>query len=130
MSDSGSGEEESGRVGVTSVDGRYVFKRLVGKGGMGEVWLAEDTAVARDVAIKVPRVKRGSFDPGRWLAAEAHTVARLNHPNVVALLDRTLVPGPEGSEPTPGLVFEYVLGRSLGLWADRPRPWRWLREIA
>ena len=115
---------------MTSIDGRFVFKQLVGKGGMGEVWLAEDTAVARDVAIKVPRTRRGSFDPGRWLAAEAHTVARLNHPNVVALLDRTLVPGPPGAEPVPGLVFEYVLGRSLGLWADRPRPWRWLREIA
>jgi len=129
VSETEAGEEVSERAGTTSVDGRYTLEQLVGRGGMGEVWLARDVAVDREVAIKIPRVKRGSFDPSRWLAAEAHTVARLNHPNVVALLDRTLVPG-EGEEPAPGLVFEYVKGRSLGLWADRPRPWRWLREIA
>ena len=110
------------------MDGRYRLSRLVGVGGMGEVWQAEDTAVSRDVAIKVSR-SDGSFDPATWLAAEAHTVARLNHPNLVALLDRTLLSS-NGGEPAPALVFEYVAGRPLSLWADRPRPWRWIRGIA
>ena len=96
---------------------------------MGEVWQATDTAVDREVAIKLPKDNSG-FDPGRWLAAEAHTVARLNHPNLVALLDRTVIASPDGGEGTPGLVFEFVAGRSLSLWADRPRPWRWIRAIA
>jgi serine/threonine protein kinase/tetratricopeptide (TPR) repeat protein len=96
---------------------------------MGEVWQAQDTAADCEVAIKIPR-PGSSFDPGRWLAAEAHTVARLNHPNLVALLDRTVILDGDGGEGTPGLVFEYISGRSLSLWTDRPRPWRWIRAIA
>jgi len=120
----------SDRAGSRSVDGRYKLTRLVGAGGMGEVWQAEDTAVSREVAIKVPRLD-GAFDPATWLAAEAHTVARLNHPNLVALLDRTLLPAVDGAdEPSPALVFEFVAGRPLSMWADRPRPWRWIRGIA
>ena len=129
MTGPGSDGGDNPRAGARSADGRYELTKLVGVGGMGEVWQATDTAVDRDVAIKVPR-DDSAFDPGRWLAAEAHTVARLNHPNLVALLDRTSIAEKGDREDTPALVFEYVSGRSLSLWADRPRPWRWLRGIA
>ncbi|MEE2827739.1 MAG: protein kinase, partial [Myxococcota bacterium] len=117
------------RAGLCSVDERYRLLRLVGQGGMGEIWETEDTVLGRRVALKLPRSGHSSFDSDRWLAAEAQTVVRLSHPSLVALLDRTLVVEDGVPDPHPGLVFEFVEGRPLGLWVDRPRPWRWVRAI-
>ena len=116
--------------GTRSLDGRYQLVKTVGSGGMGEVWRAVDRAVQRDVALKFAR-QAGAFEGAEhWLAAEAHTVARLSHPHLVSLLDRTLLPPLDGGEPTSALVFEYVSGKPLTLWCDRPRPWRWVRGVA
>ncbi len=116
------------RQGVRSIDGRYKLLRFVGKGGMGEVWHAADQRLERDVAIKFPRKALADAKAEHWLAAEAHTVARLSHPHIVSLLDRTSLPGPDG--PLPALVFQYVSGKPLSLWVDKPRPWMWTRRIA
>ena len=117
------------RQGVRSIDGRYKLLRFVGKGGMGEVWQAADQRLERDVAIKFPRRPLTDSTAEHWLAAEAHTVARLSHPHIVSLLDRTVLPGPEGTQ-LPALVFQYVSGKPLSLWTDKPRPWMWTRRIA
>ncbi len=94
---------------------------------MGEVWRARDLALEREVAIKLPR--RGRVEEAeRWLAAEAQAVARLSHPHLVALLDRTVIPL-GGDEAAPALVFELVAGRSLSAFVEKPRPWPWLRLI-
>ena len=117
------------RQGVRSIDGRYKLLRFVGKGGMGEVWQAADQRMERDVAIKFPRRPLTDSSAEHWLAAEAHTVARLSHPHIVSLLDRTTLPGPDGTL-LPALVFQYVSGKPLSLWTDKPRPWMWIRRIA
>jgi serine/threonine protein kinase len=68
--------------------GRYRLVNLLGRGGMGEVWQAEDTELARQVAIKLlPPVLRHEEDYLRSFAEEARTVASLEHPHILAVHD-------------------------------------------
>src|SRR5262245_18945796 len=69
-------------------DARYAMRTLLGKGGMGEVWLAHDLRVDRDIAIKLMR-GGGSNDSeavARFLR-EARVQGRLEHPSVVPVHD-------------------------------------------
>src|SRR5690348_2663616 len=59
--------------------GRYQVRRLLGKGGMGEVYLARDVVLGRSVALKVVGARRRGFSTERFLH-EARAIARLNHP--------------------------------------------------
>lgn len=64
--------------------GCYQLKRLLGRGGMGEVWLADDRNLDREVAIKLMRKELlQNEDANRRFAREARAVGRLNHPNIV-----------------------------------------------
>lgn len=69
--------------------GRYRIIRRIGAGGFGVVWLAQDTQLARPVAIKAPRLDRfQSPNETQRFINEARTVARLGaHPNIVTLYD-------------------------------------------
>src|SRR4030095_10050515 len=83
------------RVGV------YEIRSILGAGGMGEVYRAHDTALKRDVAIKVlPDVF--AQDPERIARfhREAEVLAKLNHPNVAAIY------GLEGAEGRRALILE------------------------
>ena len=126
--------ERLDRKGTRTLDGRYSLVRFVGEGGMGEVWHAVDNRLQRDVALKFPKKPLSESPAEHWLSAEAQTVARLSHPHIVSLLDRTVLPAGTDASPRegelPALVFQYVLGRPLNLWADQPRPWSWLRRVA
>src|SRR5689334_12022872 len=87
--------------------GRYELLSLLGAGGMGEVFEAEDTALGRRVAIKVlPAV---GLDPGSVdrFAVEARAIARLSHPNILTIHDFAMVDG------TPFAVMELLDGRTL-----------------
>ncbi|HEU4735045.1 MAG TPA: protein kinase [Kofleriaceae bacterium] len=67
--------------------GRYQVRRLLGKGGMGQVYLARDVVLGRSVALKIVGPgKTGGFQTERFLH-EARAIARLNHPHVVQLYD-------------------------------------------
>src|ERR1700730_8843713 len=68
--------------------GPYRIERRIGAGGMGEVYRALDTRLGRDVALKVLPAEVAD-DPARRerFEFEAHTVAALNHPNIVAVFD-------------------------------------------
>ena len=88
--------------------GSFRVKTLLGRGGMGEVYLAHDTRLGRDVAIKVlPRAF--TADPGRLASfeREARVVASLNHPHIAA------IHGIEESDGIRGLVLELVDGETL-----------------
>lgn len=89
---------------------RFEIERVLGSGAQGTVYLARDTRLARQVAIKTP-VVGGKADEHRRrvdaLLAEARTVGQLSHPNVVPLFDA----GEENG--VPFLVFEYVEGTVL-----------------
>jgi len=65
---------------------RYVVSEEIGRGGMGSVYLARDTALARDVAIKVAIAPADGALESR-LRMEARVIARLEHPGIVPVHD-------------------------------------------
>ncbi|HVO52362.1 MAG TPA: protein kinase [Thermoanaerobaculia bacterium] len=96
--------------------GRYEIVRLLGKGGMGEVYLATDPALGRRVAIKVlpPALQHDAKMRGRFVN-EARAVAALNHPNVITLHDLAATDERDSGFPTGSLylVLEYLEGKGL-----------------
>ncbi len=90
------------------LDQRYRLERLLGTGGMSEVWLAEDQRLGRWVAAKILRESAaGSDDLLGSIEREARVVARLSHPNIVAVYDAGVHEGHHF------LVMEYVHGHTL-----------------
>ncbi|WP_341716936.1 Stk1 family PASTA domain-containing Ser/Thr kinase [Micromonospora sp. FIMYZ51] len=95
------------------IDGRYRIRGRVARGGMATVYTATDERLERTVAIKI--IHATQDPPGRTgpagfvdrFADEAKTIARLTHPNVVAVYDQGTHAG------MPYLVMEYVRGRTL-----------------
>jgi eukaryotic-like serine/threonine-protein kinase len=90
--------------------GRYRLTELLGRGGMGEVYLAErvDGRFEQTVAVKL--VKRGmdTFEILRRFARERRILARLEHPGIARLLD-----GGETPDGRPYFVMERVTGRPI-----------------
>ncbi|HUQ07876.1 MAG TPA: serine/threonine-protein kinase [Kofleriaceae bacterium] len=68
--------------------GRYRLRRRIGKGGMGEVWRAQDKAIRRDVALKIlsPESGRSAASIARF-EREIEATAALDHPNTVHVYD-------------------------------------------
>jgi serine/threonine-protein kinase len=99
------------------VDGRYRVRSRVAKGGMATVYTALDERLERIVALKIihPAQSRDPQFVDRF-TDEAKTIARLTHPNVVAVYDQGTHHG------LPYLVMEYVRGHTLReLLAERRR---------
>jgi len=86
--------------------GRFTFLRLLGRGGFGEVYLAEDSLLRRRVAVKRLSAAVTAADR-RALLSEAERASSLNHPGIVTVYDVI----EEGSELM--LVMEYIEGSSL-----------------
>jgi serine/threonine-protein kinase len=72
--------------------GRYQLVGLIGEGGMGKVIKAHDTAIDRDVAIKVLPTDLAN-EPGyrERFRREAHTAARLSEPHIIPIYDFGLI---------------------------------------
>src|SRR5947209_3261483 len=101
--------------------GRYRRLRLLGSGGMGEVYLMEDTRVSRQVAIKVTRAEASPYpdseatrDAARLFEREARAVAALEHPSILPLYDF----GEETLDATTitYMVMPYCIDGSLAGW--------------
>src|SRR6516225_8966964 len=100
--------------------GEYLVKRLVGEGGMGKVYEAEERLSKRRVALKVLHPELARSEQGRRLFLnEMQILAHLEHPNVVRSLASTEV----GGELV--MVLEYLDGRTLRalLNAEGRVPW-------
>jgi serine/threonine-protein kinase len=93
---------------LVTLDGRYHITGRIAVGGMGEVYLAHDAVLAREVAIKVLH-RSLSGDQGfvDRFRREARAAATLNHPNIVTVYDWGAVDG------IYYMVMEYVHGRSV-----------------
>jgi serine/threonine protein kinase/TolB-like protein len=107
-----------GAVGPGDHVGPYKLLRLLGAGGMAEVWLAQraDGAFKRDVALKLPSLARLREDLARRFARERDILAALEHPNIARLYDAGVSPG-----GLPYLAMEYVDGKPLTDWSDAHR---------
>jgi tetratricopeptide (TPR) repeat protein/predicted Ser/Thr protein kinase len=99
--------------------GHYMLLEKLGAGGMGEVFAAFDPRLDRRVAIKLLRSGSLSADEGKTrLQREAQAMARLQHPNVIAVhdvgtfADRVFI------------AMEFVEGETLGEWLRGERTWR------
>ncbi|MDI2130691.1 protein kinase domain-containing protein [Yinghuangia seranimata] len=114
------------------IAGRYELVALVGRGGMGEVWAAQDTLIGRRVAVKLLPYDRQDGGAVDLFRREARTAGGLNHPGVVTLHDL----GHDADDGTLFLVMEFVDGRDLAavLRQDGPPPVpvavRWAAETA
>src|SRR6266851_6764656 len=105
-------------------NGRYRSLRLLGSGGMGEVYLMNDARVSRQVAIKVIRSEAAPYpgsdsakDAARLFQREARAIARLDHPHILPLFSY-------GEERVHGMVLTYLVMpfRREGSFAN------WLQE--
>ena len=82
------------RVGVPSEGGRYRLLKLIGEGGMGAVYKAEDTELGRLVAIKILHPALAMDEKYvRRLKREVRLASRVNHPNVVRVNDLGAIHG-------------------------------------
>jgi predicted Ser/Thr protein kinase len=103
-----------------SINDRYVIEAVLGRGGMGTVYLARDLTLDREVALKLHRAT-GDDAVGRSarLHREAMAMAKLAHPNVVTVFEVATV------EDRLYVAMEYVKGETLRGWlAAQPRTWR------
>ena len=98
----------TGGHALVTLDGRYTVLERIAAGGMGEVFLARDTVLAREVAIKVlHRSLSGDQAFVDRFRREARAAAGLSHPNIVAVYDWGAVDG------IYYMVMEYVRGRGV-----------------
>jgi eukaryotic-like serine/threonine-protein kinase len=95
--------------------GPYKFVRRLGEGGMGQVWLAEQTdPVQRQVAVKLIRL--GRYDSRRLqrFRAEQRSLALMDHPAIAKVFDAGVTP-----DGQPYFVMEYVPGLPIDAYCDR-----------
>jgi eukaryotic-like serine/threonine-protein kinase len=96
--------------------GPYKILRLLGRGGMGEVYLAEDSRLARKVALKIlPSEVSEHLDRLRRFEREARAISALNHPNIITIFEVGEANG------LRFLAMEYVKGPTLRQMFSRSR---------
>jgi serine/threonine-protein kinase len=100
---------------------RYRLGEALGEGGMCLVFAAVDERLERDVAVKVLRPERSSPELVRRFVIEARTLATLDSPHLVAVLDLGAVQAPDGSR-LPYMVLERLSGSDLRRYSDEHAP--------
>ena len=95
--------------------GRYRIVEQVGSGGMSVVYKGLDTALQREVAVKVlhPHLA-GKEESRRRLAREAQAVAKLRHPNILEVFDFAA-----GDSENAYIVTEFIRGQTLREFAEK-----------
>ncbi|MDH2391005.1 protein kinase [Streptomyces sp. HNM0663] len=108
-------------AGGSVAGGRYQLRDLLGEGGMASVYLAYDSALDRQVAIKTLHTELGREQSFRErFRREAQAVAKLSHTNIVSVFDTgedtVSIGGSAAGDgtPMPYIVMEYVEGKPLG----------------
>jgi eukaryotic-like serine/threonine-protein kinase len=109
-------EPPTSRIAPGQPVGRYVTVALIGRGGMGEVWSAQDTDLDRLVALKFLNSETlAGLDP-QQITREAKAASALNHPGIVTIHEVVQA----GS--TAALVMELVEGKPLREACGKPMP--------
>ena len=110
--------DQPGATQGTIVAGKYKLLQPIGEGGMGSVWMADQTEpVKRRVAVKLIRVDRGSSKMilSRF-EAERQAIALMDHPNIAKLLDAGAT-----DDGQPFFVMELIRGIPLTEYCDTHR---------
>ncbi|MBL8824627.1 MAG: tetratricopeptide repeat protein [Planctomycetia bacterium] len=101
----------------TLVAGRYKLLESIGEGGMGTVWVAEQTEpVKRKVAVKLIKAGMDSRSVLARFEAERQALALMDHPNIAKVLDGGLT-----EQGRPYFVMEYVKGVPITEYCDATR---------
>src|SRR5262245_54404393 len=95
---------------------RYEIKSRIGRGGMGDLYLALDPNNGRLVALKLLNATLDSIELRERFAREARALAALNHPNIVNIYDTGEF------DDSPFIVMEYVRGETLAEMIKRRAP--------
>jgi Tol biopolymer transport system component len=99
---------------------QFEITAKLGEGGMGEVWLADDTKLGRQVALKIlPADVAGDEERMARFEREAKVLASVNHPNVAHLYGLESIAEGEGPKATTFLVMELVEGEELSALIER-----------
>jgi serine/threonine-protein kinase len=93
---------------------RYRAIKFLGRGGMGAVWLAEDSILHRPVALKVLAAENSSVDLASRLMQEAVVLARLEHPGIVPVHDAGTLP-----DGRTFYCMKHVEGQTFDLYVNR-----------
>jgi eukaryotic-like serine/threonine-protein kinase len=101
--------------GTLGALGRFQLRERLGDGGFGQVYLAYDPRLDRDVAIKVLKLPDPSERVMERFFREARAVARLDHPNIVTVYDAGF------DEGRCWVAYQLVNGRPLSWYRDRQR---------
>jgi tetratricopeptide (TPR) repeat protein/tRNA A-37 threonylcarbamoyl transferase component Bud32 len=109
-----SGEGGSGGMGKDQQIGGYRIVSLIGRGGMGQVFLAERPDVGKRVAVKLLQSELASQDDVRRFLRERRVLAGLEHQNIVPLLDAGVT-----AEGMPYFAMEFVDGVSITEYCQR-----------
>lgn len=105
--------------------GRYVLKEVIGAGRGGDVWLAHDTVVGQDVALKPGRTDGEGETATRRMLGEPRAMAKFrDHPHVVTLFDVVTAPqdGEEAQDGAGGQMFWFVMEHVPGGGLDLRPP--------
>jgi eukaryotic-like serine/threonine-protein kinase len=105
--------EESGALKIGELFVEYKILSLLGEGGMGEVYLAEDAKLGRKVAVKLVKPGFGRTNLIHHFRQEERILAGLNHPNIARLYG-----GAVSQDGVPYFVMEYVEGERLDHYCD------------
>ncbi|MEI2454127.1 serine/threonine-protein kinase [Lysobacter firmicutimachus] len=111
-------DESDGENRIGTRLGPWRLVRKIGQGGMGIVYEAmrDDRQYEQRVALKCARAELSSPRLSEALLAERRHLARLQHPNIVPLLD-----GGVDAQDHPWFALQYVEGEAIDLWCDRRR---------
>ena len=104
--------------------GRYRVIRLLGRGGMGEVYLAHDPVLDREIAVKLIGAGIDDPDARRRLVEEARAAGRLRHPNIVTIFDAGV------HADNPYIAMENVGGETVRSLIERRAPFSPGRKLA
>jgi len=104
-----------GRSASAEVIGPYTLLELIGVGGMGQVWLAEQKEpVRRRVAVKLTRSSTDTADVVARFESERQALALMDHPNIAKVFDAGSTP-----DGRPYFVMEYVAGLPITAYCDK-----------
>src|SRR5512143_1902406 len=111
---------------LSGLVGKYRILRPIGKGAMGQVYLAHDTVLERDVALKVMAAQIADDAEAKLrFEREAKAVAKMTHPNVVMVFDLGY-----HTDGSPYIAMELLRGHDLQKALRQPPPLPLERKVA